>query len=116
MSNPTPEAVEAARHAFALSKDPGNGRTTEQWWAVRSSAHATFDAALEKVKAQAKAEALREAADELAARCDRTELEIQALSNRSNLNTCGMRWGIRHDRVLVRWLRARAATTEGSQP
>lgn len=58
------EVIESARLAYALSKDPGNGRDIEVWWTLRDSAKAEFDAALAYRDAKVKAEALRDAADE----------------------------------------------------
>ncbi|PCC31414.1 hypothetical protein [Glutamicibacter sp. BW77] len=52
------EILDSSRLNYALSKDPGNGRTTEEWWAVKDEAFKEFDRAIAKVRAEAKAEAL----------------------------------------------------------
>ena len=79
------EILDSSRLNYALSKDPGNGRTTEEWWAVKDEAFKEFDRAIAKIRADAKAEALREAA--ISVMDERIESETEAsnwLDTRAN--------------------------------
>mgnify|MGYP003596246566 CR=1 FL=1 len=61
------EILDSSRLNYALSKDPGNGRTTEEWWAVKDEAFKEFDRAIAKIRAEAKREALTDVAHVLEA-------------------------------------------------
>ena len=77
--------LDSSRLHYALSKDPGNGRTTEEWWAVKDETFKDFDRAIAKIRAEAKAEALNEAA--ISVMDERIESETEAsnwLDTRAN--------------------------------
>lgn len=94
--------LDSSRLHYALSKDPGNGRTIEEWWAVKDEAFKDFDRAIAKIKAEAKAEALNEAAAEI----DRLESIGDTARNQVSEDQEKDYWRF-HGTPITDWLRDR---------
>ena len=115
MTTPTPEAIEAAARAIAdadLDNEPSDWQ--------RELATAALSAAYPLVEAQAKAEALREAADDLNPqlreyRLGAHEVLTQRIKPAGGDDTRSLQLALVAAKHTESWLRARASTIEAAE-